>query len=252
MARFDAETAARTLEAYLADRSDRRFQAAILAHLPLAAMTAKRFTGRGLDYDDLYQTAALALAKALERFDAGKGASFVTYAAHTMAGTVKNYFRDKLLLVRPPRKSRELFERADREAQILAQELMRSPTVSELACALQVSEEELLDALEYGTVRIESLDAPVGEDEEDGATLLELLGQEDKGFENAETEAALREAVAALPEQDREVIQLRYFENLSQREAAQRTGVSQMSISRTERRALKALRAALGTGDEAG
>lgn len=212
------------------------------ANLYIAQIIAKRFSGRGVDYDDLYQVAALALFKAVDRFDPEKGVKFVSFVTPTMAGEVKNYFRDRSRAIRLPRRGAELAQTLRRARAELEQTLGRSPRVDELARRLNLTEDAVVEALELGNAMTPaSLDAQVADDE-DGATLSGFFGFEDPQFASFEREDMLERAMRQLDERQRTVIRGRFFENLSQRQLAERLEISQMTVSRIERQALKTLR----------
>ena len=214
-------------------------------HLYIAEIIARKFSGRGVDFDDLFQVAALALTKAVERFDASRGILFSSFATPGMVGEVKNYFRDKSRLIRPPRRSTELIRAVDAAREALTQKLGRAPRVDEIAEAARITEDEVLEALEAASAQPVSLDQQTeGEDGE--MQLSGVLGVEERGFTDFETADLLKRSMDKLTPQQREVIRLRFFENLSQREVAQRTGVSQMTVSRTERSALERMRRDMG------
>lgn len=213
------------------------------AHLYIAEIIARKFSGRGVDYDDLYQVAALALFKAIARYNPDRGIQLSSFVTPGMVGEVKNYFRDKSRAIRPPRRSTELARLVERAREQLTQQLQRSPRVDEIAEYANLSEDEVLEGLEAASAQPLSLDQQSAEDEE--LSLHQAIGAEEKGFSEFENADLLRRGMEQLTPKQREVIRLRFFENLSQREVAQRTGVSQMSVSRTERSALEQLRKAV-------
>lgn len=238
------------LSRYAMDREKAVRDLIVEKNLKIAAMVAKRFSGRGVDFDDLYQVASLALTKAVDRFDPERGIKFVTFVTPTIVGEVKNYFRDRSRTIRLPRNSGELMRAIDRATEELSQELFRQPTSMELAEHLGLNIEEVLLAMEMrGASRLASLDfAPETDDEE--TPLSAFLGVEEKGFSEFESNETIKSAMTALDERQREVIRLRFFEGLSQRDAAARLGISQMSVSRVERRSLELMKTALaGTED---
>ncbi|HEX2698702.1 MAG TPA: SigB/SigF/SigG family RNA polymerase sigma factor [Acidimicrobiales bacterium] len=216
----------------------------IEAHLGLAEYLARRFSNRGEPLDDLTQVASVGLLKAVDRFDPERGVEFSTYATHTIVGELKRHFRDKGWAVRAPRRMQELYLRLGRIVSTLSQELGRSPTIPELAAEAQVSEEEVLEALEAGQAyRFASLDAPSpGEDE--GDTMSSQLGEEDAGMIDAEHRVALSPLLAQLPKREQVILHLRFFEGLTQSGIAERLGISQMHVSRLLARSLAQLRAA--------
>lgn len=217
-------------------------------HLHIAGIVARRFAGRGVEYDDLYQVASLALLKAIERFDPGKGIKFASFATPTMVGEVKNYFRDKSRLITLPRRGADLLRRLRLARDQLEQTLSRAPTPVELAEALDSPLDTVLEALEMqGAASPYSLDsAPDGADE---SPMGAFLGVEERGFAAFEQSDQIKSMLDRLPGEEREVIIPRYFEGLSQREVAQLRGVSQMTVSRVERRALEKLRKWMTEGE---
>jgi RNA polymerase sigma-B factor len=218
------------------------------AHLGLAEYLARRFSHRGEPVDDLVQVSSMALLKAVDRFDPGRGVEFSTYATHTIAGELKRHFRDKGWAVRAPRRMQELYLTLGDSIGRLSQELGRSPTIAELAAETRVSEEEVLEALEAGQAyRLASLDAPApGEDE--GETLASHLGDEDPRMSAAEERATLSPLIEALPPRQQLILHLRFFEGLTQLEIAGRLGISQMHVSRLLARSLAELRTAAEQG----
>lgn len=210
-------------------------------HLGLAEYLARRFANRGEPLEDLVQVASLGLIKAVDRFDPSRGAEFSTYATHTIVGELKRHFRDRGWSVRAPRRMQELYLRLGKVVGTLSQELGRSPTIAELANALNVSEEEVLEALEAGQAyRSASLDAPSSNEE--GETLAAHLGQEDTSFEEAESRATLTPLLAKLAPRERLIVKLRFFDGLTQAEIAERLGISQMHVSRLLSRSVAELR----------
>jgi len=214
----------------------------VIAHLYIAEIIARKFSGRGVDYDDLYQVAALALFKAVDRFDPTRGIKFVSFVTPTMVGEVKNYFRDRARTIRMPRRGTQLLRQIEQAKEALQQKLHRMPRVDELAEALGVPEDDILEAIETGgALNVVSLDyTPEGD--EDSAPLDNYLGTEDAGFGSFENSDAIRRAMALLDDRQKEIIRMRYFENMSQREVAEVLGISQMTVSREERKALETMR----------
>ncbi|HET7486744.1 MAG TPA: SigB/SigF/SigG family RNA polymerase sigma factor [Acidimicrobiales bacterium] len=216
----------------------------IEAHLGLAEYLARRFSNRGEPLDDLTQVASVGLLKAVDRFDPERGVEFSTYATHTIVGELKRHFRDKGWAVRAPRRMQELYLRLGRIIGVLSQELGRSPTIPELALEAQVSEEEVLEALEAGQAyRFASLDAP-GPGDDEGDTMSSQLGAEDSNLVDAEHRVALWPLLAQLPKREQMILHLRFFEGLTQSAIAERLGISQMHVSRLLARSLAQLRAA--------
>ena len=208
-------------------------------YLYIASVLAKKFVGRGVEYDDLYQVASLALIKGVERFDERKGLKFSTFITPTITGEIKNYFRDRSRLVHLPRKVSELRVSIKREAEKYLAETGKNATAKELAARLGVSEEEVLRCSEAGGVV--SLDSTV-DHEGDSRSLHDVLPAEENIFEDVENRDAVRAALSTLSDQERALVKYRFGHELSQMETAKRMGVSQMNVSRMERKILQKLR----------
>lgn len=214
-------------------------EALVHRYLPLARNVARRYVGRGEPEDDLVQVASVTLLRAIDRFDVNRGTSFAAFAVPTIAGGLKHHFRDRIWRVRPPRDSYELSQRVARTVEVLESELGRSPTPAQVAERVGASVEDILDArAATDRCRGTSLDAPR---DEDGYALLDELGSEDHGFEQAEDRADIESLMAVLSPRSREILRLRFAEDLSQAEVGKRVGFSQMHVSRLERRAIAQL-----------
>jgi RNA polymerase sigma-B factor len=222
--------------------------------LPLARALAGRYAGRGEPMDDLVQVACLGIMKAIDGFDLRRAVRFSSYATPTVLGELKRHFRDRTWTIRVPRPVQELQLRVARARDRLGHELGRSPTVHELADAVKAPFEDVLQTVEsLGARRPRSLHEPVGAD----LTLADALGGADPELERAEMRAVLEGASAVLSARDREVLRLRFREDLTQAEIARHIGVSQMQVSRLIRRSLARLRLDLerrpaGSGSGAG
>ena len=245
--RIPPEEMERLLAEYAANRDPALRDRIVEAHLYIAEIIARKFSGRGVDYDDLYQVASLALVRALDRYDPARGVRFTSFVTPNMAGEVKNYFRDRARALRVSRRGAQLAREAERAREALAQSLGRMPRVDELAEAMGVPEEHILEALETAGLTLVSMDAT--RDEDGTQTLERFLGIDDGGYTDFERRDALDRAMAALTGRQQEILRYRYYENLSQREVAQRVGVSQMTVSREERNALQVLKATLDEND---
>ncbi len=214
----------------------------VAAHMGLAAYLARRFANRGQSLDDLVQVASLGLLKAVDRFDPGLGVEFSTYATTTIVGELKRYLRDRGWAVRAPRRMQDLYLNLSQVIDSLTQQLGRSPNIAELAAEVQASEEEVLEALEAGQAyRFASLDAPAPDDEV-GGTFGDRLGSEDAELVRAEDRALLEPLLERLPRRERQVVELRFFDGLTQSEIARRVGFSQMQVSRLLTRSVAQLR----------
>ncbi len=231
------------LSEYCRTRDRKLRNSLVEEYMYIAEISARRFSGRGVEYDDLLQVASLALIKALERFDCSKGVEFTSFATPSVVGEVKNYFRDKLRLVRLPRRSMEIMRRAELARERLGHELGRNPTPAEIARALKLPVEVVLEAMESHTAGFSvSLDDRAGE--EDSQSVADTLGELDPSFESVELNDYLKRELSKLTEQERRVIIARFVGERSQRDIAQELGVSQMYVSRLERRVLSRLREA--------
>jgi RNA polymerase sigma-B factor len=207
--------------------------------LPLARSLAGRYAGRGEPMDDLVQVACLGIMKAIDGFDLRRAVRFSSYATPTVLGELKRHFRDRTWTVRVPRPLQELQLRVSRARDRLGHELGRSPTIQELADAVAAPFEDVLQTVEsLGARRPRSLHEPVGAD----LTLADALGGADPELERAEMRAVLEGASGVLSARDREVLRLRFRDDLTQAEIARRIGVSQMQVSRLIRRSLARLR----------
>jgi RNA polymerase sigma-B factor len=223
------------------DRSSLRNRL-IEMHLPLAAHLARRFRHRGEPFDDLVQVARLALVKAVDGYDDSYGTAFIGYAVPMILGELKRHFRDKGWNVRVPRRLQELRLELRNAGMELTHRLGHSPTVAEMAEYLGVTEGAVVEALECrGAYRAVSLDAPAN-DEEDAATLADLLGEVDPDIEWIEQREALWPLLAKLPKREQKIIALRFFGNMTQAQIADRLGISQMHVSRLLIHALGVLR----------
>ena len=214
----------------------------VIRYLPLARSLARRYAHRG-EIEDLNQVASLALLKAIDRFDPDRGLAFSSFAVPTILGELKRHFRDKGWMVRVPRDVQELNLRITKITESLTSELGRSPTPAELADRTGATVEQVLEARAANSAHHpESLDKPVTED---GEQLLDLAGGSiDPGYEHAETAAVVDGLLATLGEREREILRLRFAEDLTQAEIGELMGLSQMHVSRLIRRSISALQAA--------
>ena len=210
--------------------------------MPLARSLARRYHRGEEPLEDLEQVAALGLLKAIKGFDPDRGSAFASFAVPTIVGELRRHFRDKGWGVRVPRDLQELALRLDRTSEELSRELGRAPTPAEVAERLGVSEEEVLEAREAAhAYRAVSLDRPRTEDDEGGPAVADSMGGEDPGFRRAEDAATVDQLLRVLAPREREVLRLRFVEDLTQQEIGDRIGVSQMHVSRLIRQAIARL-----------
>jgi RNA polymerase sigma-B factor len=215
--------------------------------LPLARRVAGRYRRPGEPFDDLLQIATIGLVKAIDRFDPERETALSSYAVPTMLGELKRYFRDHGWALHVPRGLQERVFRVDGAERTLARCLGRTPTTDEVSEATGLSPEEVLEAHEAaGALESVSLEEQRFGGGDGEATYADGVGAIDENFDRVEAAAVLANAVRALPDRDRLVLQLRFGEDLTQSEIAARIGISQMHVSRLLRRSLERLRAVAG------
>ncbi len=215
--------------------------------LPLARQLARRYQRAGEPLDDLLQVASMGLIKAIDRFDADREIAFSSYAVPTILGEIKRHFRDRTWAVRVPRDLQELALKVDKAVGELAEDLRRQPSVAEIAEAVGADEEDVLEAVQAGgAYRAVSFEAPRGGEGggEDVTTLADSIGIDEDGFDRAEERATLARLMASVTPREREVLRMRFEEDMTQAEIGTVIGVSQMQVSRIIRQALSRLRAA--------
>jgi RNA polymerase sigma-B factor len=207
--------------------------------LPLARALAGRYAGRGEPLDDLVQVACIGVMKAIDGFDLTREVRFSSYATPTVLGEIKRHFRDRTWALHVPRGTQELQLKVAKARDDLTNDLGRSPTVGELAQKVEASLEDVLDALQSAQAhRTRSFDEPAGED----STLAESLGAADPDLARAEMRVLLDDAFGVLSDRDREILRLRFEEDLTQTETSRVIGVSQMQVSRLIRQSLSRMR----------
>jgi RNA polymerase sigma-B factor len=221
-------------------RQDRRARDQLIERfLPLARKLAHRYRGAHEPYEDLLQVASLGLVKAVDRFEPDRGTAFSSFAVPTILGELKRYFRDLGWSVHVPRGAQERALKVEEAEQKLTTQRGRPPTVPELAEYLELSIEEVLDALETaGAHHAVSLDAPHSDEDGESTTLAASFGQCDERYELIEDGLTISTVARQLPRGEREVLELRFVEDLTQTQIAERIGVSQMQVSRILRHAL--------------
>jgi RNA polymerase sigma-B factor len=225
------------------DTGDRAARNEIIElHLDIADVLARKASTPAAPFEDLRQTALLAMVRAVDRFDPDLGIEFSTFAARTIEGELKRYMRDRTWSVRPPRSALELHLAVRTTIDSLTHDLGRSPTVPEIAEAVGSDVDHVLEALEVSASRsTKSLDSPVPgtDDLVLGDT---ILAGEDLGFDRVEVVTILRDVLQDLDERDRKIIEMRFFDELTQEEIAAKLGISQSYLSRILRRVLDRLR----------
>ena len=220
-------------------------------YMSLVRSLARRYSYRGEQLEDLVQIGAIGLIKAIDRFDLERGVELTTYATPNIIGEIKRHFRDKGWSVRVPRGLQELNVQLSKLVEQLTVQLSRSPTIPELAKAAGVEEEEVLEALESGRAYTSlSLSVGGGGGDDDDLDPLESLGTEEHQYEVSEDRAVLAPGFKALDERERKILQLRFFEGLTQSQIAQQVGISQMHVSRLIRRSLEKIRETIAADEE--
>ncbi len=212
--------------------------------MPFARQLAVRYIHSREPLEDLMQVASIGLLNAIDRFDPERGKNFTAFAAPTILGELKRYFRDKGWAIHVPRDLQERALAVSRHAERLSTELSRSPTLDELAEALDCTVEQTVEAIDAGeNYQLTSLDAPAAQDDEDGSALADMIGSEDDGFELAEERQTLASSWATLSQLERQILGLRLVHGLTQREISRQIGYSQMHVSRLLRRSMLSLNA---------
>jgi RNA polymerase sigma-B factor len=247
---YDASTPEEDL---FSDRDDPAARAEIVArYTQLAERLAMRYRGRGEPLDDLKQVAAVGLLNAIARYDHGREAKFATFATVTILGELRRHLRDKTWSVRVPRSLQERWLEASRTSTALAQRLGRSPTIAEIATDMGVTPEDVIEAIDAGSAYTSgSLDAPLGS-ERGSATVGDMIAHIDDHLEAAHARVAVSVHMRDLPERERLILYLRFFDGLTQSEIAEMVGISQMHVSRLLRRSLGRLRELLADQDAGG
>ena len=214
--------------------------ALVETHLPLVRHLARRYAERGEPMEDVIQAGTIGLIQAVDRFEPDRGVAFSTYAVPTVVGAIRRHFRDATWSVKVPRRVQELREKIDAAHDSLTQDLGRSPTVAEIAERASVDAQDVLDSLELSRVReMTQIDAVAP----DGAPLADRIGDLDASLAGVDDAETVKKLLDSLPEQERIVVKMRFFDGMSQSEIASKVGVSQMQVSRLLSRSLAKLRA---------
>ena len=212
-------------------------------HLYMIDILIRKYLGKGVEYDDLYQVGALALVSAADRFDPDKGYEFRTFAAPTILGEIKKYFRDKEWSLNVPRRQKEIAVKVRETEEDFLKNKGRAATVDELADATGFTEEQIIMALEsskaYGTFSLES----AADSDEEGSAIEKFVGFTDKGFERVELGEIITRVLSGMSDTNRYIFRQRFIENRSQSEIAKELGVSQMTISRAEKHIIEKFKA---------
>lgn len=213
-------------------------------NLYIAEILAKKYYGRGIDYDDIYQVASIGLIYAVDRYDPEKGYEFSSFATPTIIGEIKKYFRDKGWTIRVPRRIQELSKKINNAKTTLAQNLQQAPTIREIAEYLNTTEEEVLEAIEASKVyQPQSLDVTYeGQNDDKEVNLKDLIGAEEDYFEKIEMNDLMESLLKDLNEVERTIMVERYFNKKTQVAIAKQLNISQMTVSRIEKKVLERLK----------
>lgn len=212
-------------------------------NLYIAEILAKKYTNKGIDYDDIFQVASIGLIYAVERFDPDRGFQFSSFATPTIIGEIKRHFRDKGWTIRVPRRIQELSKRINNAKVELAQILQKSPTVADIASHLEVSQEEVLEAMEASKVYSpQSLDLTYDGGEDSDISLSDLIGQEEEYYTKIDNNDFLEKAMATLSETEKKILIDRYFNKRTQSSIAKELNISQMTVSRLEKKILEKMK----------
>jgi len=245
---FDRERTRQLLVEFASSRSPEIREELTLAYAGVVRYLALRFAYRGEPLEDLFQVGMLGLLKAIDRFEPARGFEFITFALPTIVGEIKRHFRDKGWALHVPRRLQDLNLAVTRAAETLSMELGRSASVDDIATKLGVTSEKVLEAQELGhAYSALSLDAELANSEKQSkpTNLAERIGFTDADMELFENAASLKRACEVLDARERLVIYLRFYEEVPQTEIARRLNVSQMNISRLQRRAIRKIRQSL-------
>ena len=235
------------LVAYHRDGDESAREQALVELMPLVRALASRYAGRGEPIEDLVQVGSIGLIKAVDRFDVDRGVDIASYAVPTIVGEIRRHFRDKAWAMHVPRRLKELSLRLSRTLDQLTTELGRSPTIAELAAAAGVDEEDAIDALDsMNAYSTRSLHAPFDDSSDD--SLSERLGADELGYAEVEEGSIVAAGLDALDERERQIVELRFFHELTQSQIASEIGISQMHVSRLLRRALATMRGRIEEG----
>lgn len=216
----------------------------IQEHLYIAEILSKKYANRGIEYDDIYQVASIGLIYAVDRFDVSKGFEFSSFATPTIIGEIKKHFRDKGWTIRVPRRIQELSKKINNAKVSLSQKLQKSPTIEDIAVYLKCTEEEVLEAMEASKVYSpQSLDLTYdSNNEEKDINLADFIGEEDKYFGRIENSDFILKSMEKLNDVEKQILIERYFNKKTQVSIAEDLDISQMTVSRIEKKVLQKLR----------
>jgi len=209
----------------------------------MAEIISRKYNNKGIEHEDIFQIACMGLIYAIERFDVTKGFEFTSFATPTILGEIKKYFRDKGWAIKVPRKIQEISKKVNDISNTLSAQLNRAPTVKEIAEYINSTEEEVLEAFEAGKMfNSQSLDEKFDMSDDSDMSLMDVVGQDDTQFVKIENEDFIQKSMEKLNELERNIIIKRFYSNKTQSEIAKELNVSQMTVSRIEKKSLEKLR----------
>ncbi|SFB38932.1 RNA polymerase, sigma 37 subunit, RpsB/SigB [Lentibacillus halodurans] len=219
----------------------------VLNYTDLVESIARKYSKNSSIHEDLTQVGMIGLIAAVRRYDPSFGKSFESFAIPTIIGEIKRFIRDKTWSVHVPRRIKEMGPKIRKAVDELTTDNQNSPSVPEIADYLNVSEEEILETMEMGkSYKALSVDRKIEADSEGSTvTILDLVGDSDSGYNNVDQQMLLEKILPVLSEREQEILRCTYFEHMSQKETGERLGISQMHVSRLQRRSLRKLREAL-------
>lgn len=228
-------------EEYYKTRDKKLRDELIEEHMYIVDILSNKYVGKGIEKDDLYQVASLGLIYAIDRFDPTKGYAFSSFATPTIMGELKRYFRDKGWVIRVPRRIQNLYKKINTAKKILPQELQRTPTVADIADYLGEDEETILETMEASKVYApQSLDMKYQVQKgENSVDLSEMIGEEDKNFDSIELKDLIDKSKERLNDLEKEILELRYYEGRTQVDIANTLDISQMTVSRIEKKIIQ-------------
>lgn len=234
----------RLFREYADTRSEDVREELINRHLYIAEILSKKYANKGIEYDDIYQVACLGLIYAIDRYDIEKGYEFSSFATPTIIGEIKKYFRDKGWSIRVPRRIQELSKKINTAKVYLSQELQRSPSVKDIGKYLNCSEEDILEAMEASKVYTpHSLDSSFDSESDDkDINLAALIGKDDEYFSRIENRDFLMKTIDKLDDIEKKILKDRYFKRKTQIAIAKDVGMSQMTVSRLEKKIIMKFR----------
>ena len=207
-------------------------------HMYIVDILSNKYVGKGIEKDDLYQVASLGLIYAIDRYEPDKGYEFSSFATPTIMGELKRYFRDKGWVIRVPRRIQNLYKKINTAKKILPQELQRTPTIKDIANYIGEDEETILEAMEASKVYTpQSLDMKYQVQKgENSIDLAEMIGEEDKSFDSIELSDLIEKSTQRLNDLEKEILDLRYYQGKTQIDIAESLNISQMTVSRIEKK----------------